>query len=384
MSDSKDLMSPGLFSTIFLMIIINPKKAFQEIKDRPNILSLVIILPLLAGAIFLQNYVLYGIKMRIPSPLYIEQIKSAIEELLLIQPLYYISLMMVPSIFLTFIVFMIGGYIGGYGSSKHGLSVTGYVYTFNLLGFIITTLVVLFLPTIQTGIFSFIGYLPIESRPNENIVIGLNDYIEKNANLTISFYAHYLITPTTTIQDGILTEPIRIISEEIGKFRSEINIEYTVSTSNGVNRTVKTIPLKDVVINYNTPLEIKDAFSIIDSEKGFKIDLILFLNNTCIFPIKKNISIPCKFVLSIIDSNNTTKTYEIKLDACKTVLYYPDPRPLYTILIVIHISSIITTIWQVILLTISFRIIHEFTLFKTIGIMILYSFIKLLLIGFVI
>lgn len=364
------------------MIITNPKKAFQEIKESPNILSPVIILPLLAGAMFLQNYVLYGIKMRIPSSLYTGQIKSFVEGLLLIQPLYYISFM-VFSVLLTFIVFIIGGYMGGYGGTKHGLSVTGYVYTFNLLSFIIVTLTILFIPTIHTGVLSFIGY-STEGESSENIVIGLSDYIGKNANLTISFYMHYLIPPTTTIQNSIIIEPVRIISEEIGDFKSEINIEYTINTSNGVNKTIKTISLKNMVLNYSTPLEIKDAFFLIDNEKGFKIDLILFLNNTCVFPIEKNVSIPCKLVLNILNSDNTTKTYEIKLNVYKSVSYYPDPRPFHTVLVAIQIPSIIATILQIILLTISFKIVHEFTLPKTIGIMMIYSLAKFFLIGFIV
>ncbi|MEM2608212.1 MAG: hypothetical protein ABIM44_01795 [candidate division WOR-3 bacterium] len=376
------LISFRLFKKIFLRIIKNPKKAFLEVKNYPNILSVVIILPLLAGTIFLQHYILYRIKMIIPSPLYVEQINSFIDSLLLIQPLRYISFM-VFSVFLTLAIFMIGGRIGGYGNIKHGISVTGYVYTSNLLGFTAATLLVLSIPAIQTGVLPFIGY-PIEGKPNENIVIRLNDYVGENSNLTISFYAHYLVPPEITIQNNIITESIRIISGEIGDFKSEIKVEYAVDTSNGINRTVKITSLKDMVFNYSTPLEIKDVFSFNDHGKRFKIDLILFLNNTCIFPLKDNISVPYILVLNVFNSNETMKIYEIRSSVYKNVSYYPDPRPFYNILITIQVFSLVATIWQIILLATSFKVIHEFTLFKTVGIMLLYSIAKLFLIGFVV
>lgn len=377
-----------LFFKRILTTIKNPIEAFLQIKDSPDILPIVIVPLIIIGLTFLQYHAIYRLKMNVPAPFYTNQIDSFINSMIQIRLIQY-AFYMLFSVFLAWGIFMIGRWLEGQGDFKQGLSITGYAHTPNILGLIFSILLILSLPTVQTNLLTFVGY-PVTGPPRENIVLNLSNYVGKESNLTITVRAYYSIPLNATVTDnGTLIGATRIISGEISGFLSEINITYVTTTSTGVNRTVKIIPLNNTIIDYNRPIEMKNIFNSSDDYgRRFTVDLTLFLNNTYVIPTQENMSIPYIINLKVFNPNMDVESYEIKSNFYADVRQYPDPRPLNDVFLSKGFNTlmlfllIIVTMWQFILFATAFKIIHEISWIRASILIIIYAAAKYILTGF--
>ncbi|MEM2087626.1 MAG: Yip1 family protein [Thermoproteota archaeon] len=377
---------PVRFFKTIVLTIINPKEAFLQIKNSPIRLAIVVIPLIILGLTFLQYYTLYKIKMEIPKPFYNERIDSFISSMIQLQLVQYVFYMSF-GILLALTIFMLGRWTGGYGDLRQGLSVAGYTHVPNVLGLLITISLILSVPTVQTGLITFVGY-PITKPSEYNVIIGLKEYIGQEANLTIAMRAYYDIPLNATISSsGAIIGATKIIA-------GEINITYTTITSIGINSTGKIVLLNATPLDYNVPVIMKNIFnsseySLSNSERDFALDLILFLNATYIFPIQENISIPYIITLKVFNPDAQMETHEIASSFYTEAIQSPDPRPLTGILnekinSIIQVLLIIVSIWQFLLLAIAFKILHEFKWEKAAIFILIYAAVKYLLIGLII
>ncbi|MEM2940554.1 MAG: Yip1 family protein [Thermoproteota archaeon] len=374
-----------------VLTIKNPKGAFLQIKDSPDILAIVIIPLIIVGLTFLQYYAIYRLKMNVPAPLYTNQIDSFINSMIQIRLIQY-AFYMLFGISLAWSIFMVGRWLKGQGDFKQGLSITGYAHVPNILGLIVAILLILSLPTVQTSVLTFVGY-PVTEPLKDNIVLDLKNYVGDESNLTIVVRAHYSIPLNATMADnGTIIGATKILSGEISGFYSEINITYIATTSTGTNRTVKIIPLNDVILDYNKPITMKNIFNsseyvLANYGRTFTVDLTLFLNNTYILPVQENMSIPYIITLKVFSPDMGVKSHEIKSSFYTEVKQYPDPRSLNDVLstgfnVAMQVLLIVVTIWQVILFAAAFKIIHEISWIKALILIIIYVVAKYLLTGF--
>jgi hypothetical protein len=384
--EHKELPLPIKFFKGMLLTIINPREAFLQVKNSPSRVAIVIIPMILIGLTFLQYYVLYRVKMEIPTPFCNERINSFINSMIQIQLVQYVFYMSF-GILLALTIFMLGRWTGGYGDFKQGLSVTGYVHVPNVLGLAITILLILSVPTVQTGLINFVGY-PVTAPSDYNILLGLKDYIGRDANLTIAMRAYYDIPLNATVShNGAVIGATKIIS-------GEINITYATTTSGEINKTLKTILLNTMNVDYNTPIVMKNIFnsseySMDSNGKEFAFDLTLFLNATYISPVQQNVSIPYVIALKVFNSQGQMESYNITSSFYTEVIQSPDPRPLTSTLnerinTIVQTLLIIVSIWQFLLLAIAFKILHEFKWGKSAVFIIIYAAVKYLLIGLMI
>ncbi|MGQ9691573.1 MAG: hypothetical protein ACUVQY_10030, partial [Thermoproteota archaeon] len=126
-----------------------------------------------------------------------------------------------------------------------------------------------------------------------------------------------------------------------------------------------------------------------DCTRKFTVDLILFLNNTYVSPIQENMSIPFILTLNVFGTNMEMKSHEIASTFYTQVAQCPDPQPLINLINekispIVQVLIIAISIWQFLLLTIAFRVLHELQWLRAILLVIAYAVIKFLLLGFTI
>jgi hypothetical protein len=384
--EKKEAPASTRFLRQMLLIIINPREAFIQVKDSPSFLPMLIIPPILVALTFTQYYVFYRMKMNIPAAFYTEQIDSFINSLIQLRLMQYIVIVLF-SILLMLLIFWSGRFLGGYGDFKQGVSITGYAHLPNFLGLVIIILLFLFIPAVQTSVLTLVGY-PIRGQPKDNIVIGLRDYIGEDSNLTMRMMSYYSVPLNATISSGGAIIGATSIVE------GEINITYAVTTSTGINKTVKKIWLNGTSLNYNTPLTIRKIFDsgeycVKNCVKSFTVDLTLFLNNTYVSPVQENMSIPYILVFNVYEAGVKTGTYEVSSSFYTEVAQCPDPKPLVNLINekispIVQVLIIAVSIWQFLLLAVALRIIHEFQWVKVILFVGAYAAAKYLLLGFTI
>lgn len=390
MKERRESLLTRFFKRIVLTIR-NPREAFLQIKDSPDMLAIVIMPLIIVGLTFLQYYAIYKLKMNVPAPFYTNQIDSFINSMIQIRLIQY-GFYMLFGISLAWSIFMIGRWLKGQGDFKQGLSLTGYAHVPNILGLIIAISLIISLPTVQTNVLTFVGY-PVTEPLKDNIVLGLKDYVGVESNLTILLRAHYSVPLNATVADnGAIIGATKILSGEISGFYSEINITYATVTSTGTNRTVKIIPLNGTVLEYNKPIIMRNVFdsseyAMNDYARRFTVDLTLFLNNTYVLPIQENMSIPYIVTLKVFSPDTGVKSYEIDSSFYTEVKQYPDPRSLNDVLnkgfnTAMQVLLVVVMIWQLILFTMAFKIIHEISWIKAIILIIIYAVAKYLLTGF--
>ncbi|MEM2931064.1 MAG: YIP1 family protein, partial [Thermoproteota archaeon] len=325
LKEKKEPSLPPRFFRQMLLIIINPKEAFLQVKDSPLMLSILIIPPILVILTFAQYYVFYRIKMEIPAIFYTGQIDSFINSLVQLRLMQYIIVILL-GILLALLIFISGKWLGGYGDFKQAISVASYIHIPNIPGLIILALLILFTPSVQTNVLTFVGY-PMRGQPKDNIVIGLREYIGEESNLTMMVRAYYGIPLNATVGYGGVISGVTKIVE------GEINITYAVTTTAGINKTVKHISLNGTSLDYNLPLTIKNVFDsadycMEDCTRRFTVDLTLFLNNTYVSQVQENMSIPYIVTLNVYDSNMEMKTHRIASNFYIEVAQCPNPQPL--------------------------------------------------------
>jgi hypothetical protein len=369
-----------------LLIIINPKEAFIQVKDSPSILSMLVIPPILVLLTFLQYHIFYRIKMDIPAVFYTSQVDSFINSLIQLRLMQYIVIVLF-GVLLLLLIFTSGKWVGGYGDFKQCISVTGYVHTPNVLGLVIIILLFLFIPAVPTGVLTLVGY-PMGGQPRDNIVVGLKDYIGEESNLTVAVQAYYGVPLNATIsRNGTIMGVTKIIE-------GKINITYAVVSSTGVNKTVKSILLNGTSLGYNTPLTISNMFDSSDycvwgCTRRFTVDLTLFLNNTYVSQVEENMSIPYVLTLNVFNGDEVVRRYDISSSFYTEVAQCPDPQPLVgfineKISPIAQVLIVVISIWQFLLLVIALRVIHEFQWTKVILFVAAYAAAKYLLLGFTI
>lgn len=366
------------FLKTMVMTITNPKEGFLQLKDSPNLLGIIVIPLILSGLTFIQYYILYMIKMSIPSRFYTNQISSFLWGWIWYLLIQYVFLLMF-SIILASIFFSLGKWAGGYGGLKHSICVSGHAHIPNILGLLIAIfLILLMFPTVKTGVVNYVGYTRT-GQPENNIVVELNNYTGVDSNLTISVSAYYSIPlNATTNYNGAIMEMTEIIN-------GEIKATYTEETLNGVSTITQKIPLNGTKFGYNTPIKIGNVFN----STRFRIDLTLFLNNTYTLPAQENVSVPYLITLKIFDSEIEGKTYDIVESFPTKIFQSPDPRPFFNILEqqinpIMQALSVIISFWQFGLMIIAFKIIHEIRISRAILFVAFYAVAKYFLIGFIV
>ncbi|MBO3808865.1 MAG: YIP1 family protein [Candidatus Brockarchaeota archaeon] len=386
LKEEEEAPAPRRFLRQILLVIINPREAFLRVKDSPSVLPMAVIPPILVILTFAQYYVFYRVKMDIPAAFYTEQIDSFVNSLIQFRLMQYIIIVLF-GILLLLLIFSSGRFIGGYGNFKQGISVTGYVHLPNVLGLVIIILLILSTPAVPTGVLTLVGY-PARGQYEDNIVIGLRDYVGEESNLTIRVRGYYGIPLNATISSsGAIIGATRIVE-------GEINITYAAVTLSGINKTVKRIWLNGTSINYNTPLIMKNVFDsgdycTGDCVKRFTVDLTLFLNNTYVSPVQENMSIPYTVTLNVYDARMKMESYEVSSSFYTEVAQCPDPQPLVNIINekispIVQVLIIAISIWQFLLFAISLRFVHEFQWVKAILFVGAYAAAKFLLLGFTI
>lgn len=367
-----------------LLIIINPKEAFLQIKDSPSIISILVIPSILIVLTFVQYHLFYKVKMEIPTMFYTGQVDSFINSLMQFRLMQYIILLLF-GILLVLLIFQSGKWLGGYGEFKQGISTTGYIHIPNFFGLIITILLILFIPAVRTNVLTFVGYSTKE-QVKDDIVVNLKDYIGEESNLTIKVHAYYSIPLNATLgYGGTIMGTTKIVE-------GEINVTYAVMTSAGINKTIKGISLNGTIFGYNRPIMMRNMFNssyycMDGCTRKFTVDLILFLNNTYTSPVQENMSIPFILTLNVFGTNMEMKSHEIASTLYTEVAQCPDPQPLVNLINekispIVQVLIIAISIWQFLLLTIAFRVLHELQWLRAILLVIAYAVIKFLLLGF--
>ncbi|MBO3800159.1 MAG: YIP1 family protein [Candidatus Brockarchaeota archaeon] len=372
------------FFKTMIMTITNPRKGFLQLKDSPNLLAIIVIPLILAGLTFIQYYILYMIKMSIPSRFYTDQISSFLWGWIWYLLIQYVFLLMF-SIILASIFFSLGKWAGGYGGLKHSICVSSHAHIPNILGLLTAIfLILLVFPTVKTGIVNYVGYTRT-GQPEDNIVLELNNYTGVDSNLTISVSAYYSIPlNATTSYNGAIMDTTEIID-------GKIKTTYVERALNGVNATTQIVLLNGTKFGYNIPIKIGNVFNgkVFKFNNTIRVDLTLFLNNTYILPMQENVSVPYIITLKVFDSEREVKTYDIAASFSTNIFQSPDPRPFFNVLEqrinpVMQALSVIISIWQFGLMIIAFQIIHEIKISRAIIFVAVYAIAKYFLIGFII
>ncbi|MGQ9479335.1 MAG: YIP1 family protein [Thermoproteota archaeon] len=372
------------FINRFILAFIKPQKAFQQIKDFPNLLSIIIIPLMLTGLAFLKYYVFYKFKIIIPTILLTPEIAfftDSVVQFLVINHLFYLLL----GILLALLIFQVGRWLmGGYGDWRQGASVIGYIHVPNVLGMIITILIVLLIPPVETGVVTYVRNASTEVAYPINI--GLYDYITENSNLTVRINLNYEIPIDVVKYNGNMLKGITKITGGV------INFTYITVSPAGLNETIQSIKLENKTLDYNVPIVVEGIeFNISrctdNCTEKLILNMILLLNNTYMSPVERNMSIPFIIHLNVVESGLKTKSYDIKSNCYLEIIQIPNPKPLSEVVVekinpVEQFLTMIVTIWQVFLLAIASKIIHEFEFKKYISLAILYVIIRFLLVGF--
>lgn len=371
----------------FVLSIINPRKAMEEIKDTPNLLPILILPLILAGLTFSRYYMLFHFKIKVPEPLYSSHLESFFNTMIWINTIYYVFYLLIGLLLVTFF-FILGKWLGGSGYWVQGISAIGYVHTPNVLLMLLLVVVLFFsVPTVQTGLVNTIGQFSEESG-NKRIIIELKGYAGIDSNISISLYSQYKIPQNATkgINNTIIGKTI--ISN------GNVNISCSIRNEDRIRMINKIISLNNTIIDSNTPvilnnivLNVSDNLNVKGIEK-ISLDLIILLNNTYVSPIPENSSIPYKMTVVLFYPDGV-KTYEISSKFYPDIFQTPDPEPFLSVMkerisTIEYFLTIIAMIWQTLLLFILFRTIHEFTLYKTAVLIAVYIVVKFFIIGFTI
>jgi hypothetical protein len=361
--DEKPKKSVFTFSKLksIFMTAINPQTMLLHLKDSP-ITILVFIVPLiLIGLKSLQFYLLLKVKLTVPSVFFTKQMDSLLNTLFFDSVKYYSSFIFFGFL-IALIIFMVGTWRGGSGGWSNGMAAIGYVYTPNVVGLAVITILLLSFPTVQTSVLTTIGN-PNLSQAGSNIVVNMKDYTGEDANLTIAIYAEYKIPLSANkSEEGVIT------GETV--LSGLLDFTYAFKTLKGFNKTTQTVKLDNISMSYTTPIVVdkvefnKDEDCTENCIRKLIINVVLFLNNTYTSPVLENMSIPYIITLDAYKSNSNVETHTISSSFNTEVMQFPDFQPLSTIMsnfnLLMMIITIVVNAWHLFLFVYAVKIIHDF------------------------